>query len=96
MRIGWLEDTMKKREMAVGIARGVEITRKGCPFYNRCPMAIEGTCELKTPPVLRLKDGHEISCHLTLEQLQEAEADAQKVLHGFEKLGKEDQVPTAH
>ena len=45
MRIGWLEDTMKKREMAVGIARGVEITAKGCPFYNRCPLAIEGTCQ---------------------------------------------------
>jgi peptide/nickel transport system ATP-binding protein len=46
MRIGWLEDTMQKREMAVGIARGVEITKRGCPFFNRCPLAIEGTCEL--------------------------------------------------
>ena len=52
MRIGWLEDTMKKREMAVGIARGVEITAKGCPFYNRCPLAIEGTCQTVVPPTL--------------------------------------------
>ncbi len=37
MRIGWLEDTMQKREMAVGISRGVEMTSVGCPFYNRCP-----------------------------------------------------------
>ncbi|MDH3375873.1 MAG: ABC transporter ATP-binding protein, partial [Gammaproteobacteria bacterium] len=35
LRIGWLEDTMQKREMAVGIAKGVEITAVGCPFYNR-------------------------------------------------------------
>jgi peptide/nickel transport system ATP-binding protein len=90
MRIGWLEDTMKKREMAVGIARGVEITPRGCPFYNRCPMAIDGTCETQAPPVLKLDKGHEIACHLTLEQLEEAEAEAQKILLGYEKLGQDD------
>jgi peptide/nickel transport system ATP-binding protein len=96
MRIGWLEDTMQKREMAVGIARGVEITKRGCPFYNRCPMAIEGTCEKDTPPILKLKDGHEIACHMTLEQLDAAEDEAQQVLHGFEKIGDNDQISTAH
>ena len=90
MRIGWLEDTMKKREMAVGIARGVEITAVGCPFYNRCPLALDGTCELKAPPVRELNDGHQIACHLTIEQLEEAEAEAQRILLGYEKLGEED------
>jgi len=90
MRIGWLEDTMKKREMAVGIARGVEITAVGCPFYNRCPLAIDGTCETRSPPVLELNNGHQIACHLTLEQLEEAEAEAQKILLGYEQLGKDD------
>ena len=90
MRIGWLEDTMKKREMAVGIARGVEITAVGCPFYNRCPMAIDGTCDTVVPPILRLKDGHEITCHLTEDQLNAAEADTQKILRGYEKIGKDD------
>ena len=50
MRIGWLEDTMQKREMAVGIARGVEITRQ---VAVRSTIAarwrIEGTCENETP-----------------------------------------------
>jgi peptide/nickel transport system ATP-binding protein len=90
MRIGWLEDTMKRREMAAGIARGVEITARGCPFYNRCPLAIEGTCQTESPPVLQLENGHQIACHLTLGQLQEAEAEAQKILHGYEQLGKDD------
>jgi len=90
MRIGWLEDTMKKREMAVGIARGVEITAVGCPFFNRCPLGIENTCDKVVPPVLELKDGHEISCHLTLEQLQEAETHTQQILHGYEIIGKDD------
>ena len=91
MRIGWLEDTMKKREMSVGIARGVEITAKGCPFYNRCPLGIEGTCEEVVPPLLKLEDGHEIACHLTLDQLHAAESESQKILHGFEKVGEKDQ-----
>ena len=90
LRIGWLEDTMKKREMAVGIARGVEITARGCPFYNRCPLAIEGTCQTETPPTLELENGHQIACHLTLEDLQEAEAEAQKILLGYEAVGKDD------
>ena len=93
MRIGWLEDTMKKREMAVGIAKGVEITSVGCPFFNRCPMGIEGTCDKTNPPTLKLKSGHQIACHRSLDELAEAEAEAQKILHGFEKLGKEDQQP---
>jgi peptide/nickel transport system ATP-binding protein len=94
MRIGWLEDTMQKREMAVGIARGVEITKKGCPFYNRCPLAIEGTCDLQTPPVLELENGHQISCHISLDKLIETEHETQKILHGYEKLGEDD--PQVH
>jgi len=46
--------------------------------------------------VLKLKNGHEIACHLTLEQLNEAEAEAQKIMLGYEKLGDDDQASTAH
>lgn len=80
MRIGWLEETMQKREMAVGISRGVEMDAVGCPFYNRCPMGIEGTCNQVIPPILQLNDGHQISCHLTLGQLNEVEADTRRIL----------------
>ena len=95
LRIGWLEDTMQKREMAVGIARGIEITKTGCPFYNRCPMAIENTCDVKDVPIRELKDGHQIACHLTIEALEDAEKDTQKILHGFEKIGDE-KIAAAH
>ena len=95
MRIGWLEDTMQKREMAVGIARGVEITAVGCPFYNRCPMAIENTCDKVIPPILDLNDGHQITCHLTLDQLNEAEAETQRILLGYEQLKADEQSAPA-
>lgn len=85
MRIGWLEDTMQRREMAVGIARGVEITDTGCPFYNRCPIAIEGTCDRQVPPVHEPKPDHFIACHRTIEEIMEVEDAPQQILHGFEK-----------
>ncbi len=85
LRVGWLEDTMKKREMAVGIARGVEITDTGCPFYNRCPIAIDGTCDRETAPTREPSPDHFISCHRTMEEIEQIEENPQQVLHGFEK-----------
>ncbi len=95
LRIGWLEETMGKREMAVGIARGVEITEVGCPFYNRCPMAIEGTCNLDTAPVHEPSSGHLIACHCSLEDIIAVEHETQQILKGFEGIGdKVDINPT--
>jgi peptide/nickel transport system ATP-binding protein len=97
MRIGWLEDTMEKREMAVGIARGVEITDRGCPFFNRCPVAIDNTCDGETPPTQEPHPGHFIACHHTVEELTEAEQAPQQVLHGFEKAAPDgDKAAKAH
>ena len=89
LRIGWLEETMQKREMAVGIARGVEITDTGCPFYNRCPIAIDGVCDTEIAPVREPSKDHFIACHRTLEDIAEVEAAPQQVLHGFEKAEPE-------
>ena len=86
MRIGWLEDTMETREAAAGIARGVEITAVGCPFFNRCPLAIEGTCDKEMPPVREESPGHQISCHLTLDTIEEASVMPQEILHGYDRL----------
>ncbi len=77
MRIGWLEDTMEKREMAIGIARGVEITEIGCPFYNRCPLAIDGTCNTKPAPICEPSPGHAIACHRALDELVDTELNPQ-------------------
>ena len=86
LRIGWLEDTMEKREMAVGIARGVEITAVGCPFYNRCPVAIEGTCNREDAPIHEPKPKHFIACHRSMEELIENEAEPQQIMRGFEPV----------
>ncbi|NKB77523.1 MAG: dipeptide ABC transporter ATP-binding protein [Gammaproteobacteria bacterium] len=84
LRLGWLEETMEKREMAVGISKGVEITSIGCPFYNRCPNAIEGTCNVKNAPIIELNNGHQISCHLKLTELNDVEESTNAALSASE------------
>ena len=97
LRVGWLEETMQKREMAVGIARGVEITDTGCPFYNRCPIAIDGTCNIETAPTQEPHPDHFISCHRSMQEIEDAENEPQQVLHGFEKAVPDDKKSaTAH
>ncbi|MCP4181989.1 MAG: dipeptide ABC transporter ATP-binding protein [Hyphomicrobiales bacterium] len=91
LRVGWLEDTMQKREMAVGIARGVEITERGCPFYNRCPIAIDDVCDVEIPPTIEPHKDHFITCHRSMEDIEAAEAAPQQILHGFEKAAPDNE-----
>ena len=69
--MGWLEDTMNTREAMAGISRGVTITKVGCPFFDRCPVAIEGTCEKIDPPARLDTHGHDhvIECHREIDEL---------------------------
>ena len=69
MRTGWLEDTVASQETITGMTGGVELTDVGCPFFARCPLAIEGTCDTTAPP--RRVDGedHVIECHREVADL---------------------------
>ena len=69
LRVGWLEETMQTREAMAGISRGVEITDVGCPFFDRCPLAIEGTCDKIDPPDHKDGEGHIIGCHREISEL---------------------------
>ena len=63
LRVGWLEETMQTQEAQAGIDRVVTLTEVGCPFFDRCPLAIKDTCDRETPPVRQLNEGHTIECH---------------------------------
>jgi peptide/nickel transport system ATP-binding protein len=69
MRVGWLEESMQTREALAGISRGVKITDIGCPFFERCPLAIEGTCDKVDPPSRKDGSGHVIECHREISEL---------------------------
>ena len=72
LRIGWLEETMQTQEAQAGIDRVVTLTEIGCPFFDRCPLAIEGTCDRETPPTRDLGGGHTIECHRSQEEFAAA------------------------
>ena len=68
LRVGWLEDTMKTQEAKAGIDRVIKLTEKGCAFFDRCPLAIEDTCNMEIPPISNFGDGHIIECHRSEEE----------------------------
>ena len=68
LRVGWLEEAMQTQEAQAGIDRVVQLTEIGCPFFDRCPLAIEGTCDRETAPIRDLGDGHLIECHRNKEE----------------------------
>jgi peptide/nickel transport system ATP-binding protein len=63
LRVGWLEEAMRTQEAQAGIDRLVTLTEIGCPFFDRCPLAIKDTCDQEAPPIRDLGQGHLISCH---------------------------------
>jgi len=63
LRVGWLEETMQTQEAQAGIDRVVTLTAVGCPFFDRCPLAIKDTCDREIPPVRQLGGGHTVECH---------------------------------
>ena len=68
LQVGWLEETMESQEAKAGIDRVVKLIEIGCPFFDRCPLAMEGTCDRRSPPIRNLGDGHTIECHRSEEE----------------------------
>ena len=58
-------DPVTKRERIVlkgDVASPIDVP-SGCPFHNRCPVAIE-QCRHDIPPLRELAPGHAVACHL--------------------------------
>ncbi|MCL4147397.1 UNVERIFIED_CONTAM: hypothetical protein GTU68_051151 [Idotea baltica] len=68
-RIGWLEDASQTTEARSGISGTVAMVDQGCPFFERCPLAIKNTCDVIDPPRRHDGDGHIIECHRNIEEL---------------------------
>lgn len=46
---------------------------KGCGFYTRCKMAIEGVCNVADVPLVEVRKDHKVRCLLVETELKEAE-----------------------
>jgi peptide/nickel transport system ATP-binding protein len=71
LRQGWLEEVMSSRAALAGIARAVETRESGCPFFPRCPLAIDGVCDTTEVPYREPAPGHRIACHREIAELAE-------------------------
>jgi peptide/nickel transport system ATP-binding protein len=71
MRVGWMEEMMASSTAQAGIDRVVTITEVGCPFFDRCPIGIPGTCDKIVAPTRELSPGHTIGCHREIAELAE-------------------------
>ena len=47
----------------------------GCVFHTRCHRFIEGTCDVLEPPVVEVRPGHTIRCHIPPDELAAAQAE---------------------
>ena len=69
-RTGWMEEAVQTREARSGMTAGVALTAKGCPFFERCPMAINNVCDTQDPPRRTDHEGHIIECHQEISALE--------------------------
>jgi peptide/nickel transport system ATP-binding protein len=78
MRRGWLEDS--KAAAAPAVFKGeLTVSKDLCPFLPRCPLRIEGVCDVTPPPERLLEKGNRVLCHLDepgLRRAQDAPAAA--------------------
>ncbi len=42
----------------------------GCVFHTRCPRALGSVCEETEPPLVEVEPGHDMRCHIPLEELR--------------------------
>jgi peptide/nickel transport system ATP-binding protein len=69
LKTGWLEEVLVSRETMRAVSRAVEFMDKGCPFYSRCYLAIDGTCDQEKPPIRKSGNYHYIHCHREIDEL---------------------------
>jgi peptide/nickel transport system ATP-binding protein len=69
LHVGWLDERIRTRAVIAGVAREVATVSTGCPFFDRCPLAMPGTCDRSFPSARPVTAGHAIACHRPLAEL---------------------------
>ncbi len=63
----------KKRIVLQGELPSVMNPPKGCPFNTRCHRKLGDICETTEPPMIEASPGHQIACHISLEELRQVD-----------------------
>ena len=46
----------------------------GCVFHTRCPRKVGAVCETDEPPLLEAESGHQLRCHIPIDELRRLQA----------------------
>ena len=75
LEVGWL-DRLPLRRHGEKAKSAAGSSASGCAFFDRCELAIAGTCDRLPPPERRLRSGALVLCHREEDELNSAQAAA--------------------
>ena len=59
-----LDGPSERREGIPGRPPPLTLELAGCPFFERCPSRMPGTCDIHKPANVEVKPGHRVACFL--------------------------------
>ena len=62
-----VEDNQKERIVLSGDVPSPANPPTGCSFHTRCPIAVEGKCDVDEPELNVVVGGHKVACHFPVE-----------------------------